>query len=320
VLIDVLDSHGMMLSRQRLVLRPASPPVLIGRDLACDIVLNDPYVAARHAALSLREDGTVGLDDLGSVNGLILGDERVRQAVIAGPAASHVQVGHSHLRIRTATEPLAPERPDLESLRSRHREYGVAALGGLLCAGFAGLTAWISAPDDPSAALVVNVLRGGAFLGGWFGFWVLVGRAVRSRWLWTANAAIALGAAGAALWLWWGSIVAVFASGQPRLGTVGAVILMLTAAVAIYLHVRTATRLRRSPAAAIATVLPLLGCAGWLWYQQQHTADVNYVTPPAPIFPPAWSRQPGVRLDKFLEDGLDLRDVADQQRPEGQVR
>ncbi|MEO7386962.1 MAG: FHA domain-containing protein, partial [Gammaproteobacteria bacterium] len=112
VLVDVTDAHGMMLSRQRFVLQFPGAPVVIGRDLACDVVLNDPYVAPRHAHLSLAEDGTVRLDDLGTINGLIAGDERVRQAVIAGLDGAQVQVGHSHLRLRTGADRLAPEQRD----------------------------------------------------------------------------------------------------------------------------------------------------------------------------------------------------------------
>jgi len=316
VLIDVLDSHGMMLSRQRLVLQNPGPPLVIGRDLACDVVLNDPYVAARHAALSLREGETIGIADLGTINGLIVGDERVRQATITGPTGTNVQVGHSHLRIRTAADALAAERPDLESLRSRYWEYAVAVIGGVACAGFAGFTAWIGSPDDTAADFVNTLLRGAAILAVWFALWVSLGRAVRSRWQWSGNAAIALGATALCLWLWWAADVATFASGMARLRWLGANLIAVVAAVTIYLHLRRATRLARLQSAVIATVIPVVASLAYLWFQQQYAVDTRYVTPPGKIFPPSWSRQPGVRLDKFFDESLDLRDAADQQRME----
>jgi hypothetical protein len=59
----------------------------------------------------------------------------------------------------------------------------------------------------------------------------------------------------------------------------------------------------------------LIAGLGWLWLQdQQHGYDVNRVPSPAPVFPPEWSRQPGTRLDRFFEEGLDLRSAADQHR------
>jgi hypothetical protein len=318
ILVDVLDAHGMMLSRQRLTLSLGGPPLTIGRDIACDIVVNDPYSAPRHAGLALREDGAAVVTDLGTINGLIVGDERVSHAVIAGTGFSHVQVGHSQLRFRLGSAGLEPERPDRESLRSRYLEYGVAALGALLCLAFAGFAAWVHAPDDVAGDFTGRVLRGGVFVAGWFAFWVLLGRAVRSRWQWAANAAIVLGAAGAGLWLWWGTGVAVFASGESRLVILGGALLALLLGLSVYLQVRTATRLQRHQAAAVACSILLVAVITALGYRQrQEAADVNHITPPARIFPPAWSRQPGMRVDKFFEEGLDLRAVADQQRVAG---
>ena len=312
VLVDVTDAHGMMLSRQRFCLDRGGPPLLIGRDIACEVVLNDPYVAGRHASLALGADGVLRLTDLGSVNGLIAGDKRVREATIAGTEGTWVQVGHSHLRIRSAAEPLPPERLDRESLRSRRREYVVAVAGGLAAAGFAAFSGWLDVPDDPVNAGLVRLLGGGAVLGAWFALWVLLGRAVRSRWQWTGNAAVTLGAAGLGLWLWWATDATVFAYGTARARALGVLLGLAVAAVAVYLEVRVATRLRRGLSAAIAVAVPVLAGIAWLWVQQPSAQDVNRLQPPGRLFPPDWSRQPGVRVEKFVEDALDLKDAADR--------
>jgi hypothetical protein len=313
VLVDVTDAHGMMLSRQRFRLEADGPPLAIGRDVACEVVLNDPYVAGRHASLALGADGVLRLTDLGSVNGLIVGDQRVREVVVTGEGGTWVQVGHSHLRIRSAAERLPPERRDRESLRSRHREYAVAVLGGLAAAGFAAFTGWLEAPDDAVNAGLLRGLAGAAVLGLWFGLWVVLGRAVRSRWQWTGNAAVTLGAAAAGLWLWWGTDATVFAYGTTRARVLGVLLVLVVAAVAVYLEVRIATRLRRGPSAAIAVAVPVLAASAWLWVQQPSAPDVNRVPAPGRLFPPDWSRQPGVRVDRFVEEALDLRDAADRQ-------
>lgn len=321
ILVDVLDSHERVISRQQLLLSFPGQPVVIGRDVTCDIVVNDPYAAARHAALSLHEDGVVRIADLNTVNGLILQGERVKPAQPVALPDGRVQIGHSHLRIRSVAELLAPERPDLESLRSRHREYGVSLAGGLLCIGFAAFTAWAGSPDNVQIAVATNLGLGTLVLLPWFIFWVLVGRSVRSRWQWSGNAAITLGAAAAALWLAWAADVAVFATGIPLVGTIGHGLVALIVGCAIYLHARTASRLRQRHAAMIACVLPLLGFSTYLWFtNQRYVEDVNYITPPGRIFPPTWSGQPGMRLEKFFEEGLDLRDVADQQRAKVRLR
>ena len=281
ILVDVLDAHRRMISRQRLALQPAGPPLVIGRDVACDIIVNDPYTAARHAELSLEPDGTVRITDLNTVNGLILQGERVRSATLAGLDDGEIQIGHSHLRLRASTDRLAPERPDLESLRSRHREYGTILAGALLCIGFAGFRAWAGSPDNVPLAAVTSLLLGAAVLGAWFVFWVLLGRAVRSRWQWSRNAAVTLGAAAAALWLAWITDVAVFATGVPRLKVYGAILGLAIVGSALYLHVRIATRMRRPRAAAIACVVPLMGIAAFLWFDnQRHAGDVNHIATP----------------------------------------
>lgn len=313
----MLDSHGMMLTRQRARLTCPGEPLVIGRDLACDVVLNDPYVAARHASIALRSDGAIAIEDLGTHNGLIVGDERVRAARVIGAGITVVQVGHTRLHLRAAFGPLPPERPDRESLRSRHREYAALVLGAGLATGFAALLAWLTAPDDPGDAFATLFATGAGVLGAWFGFWVLVGRAVRSRWLWMANGAITLAAAAAALWLHWGGAVATFVTGYTRVGLAGSALAVLVVATAVFLHLRAATRVRRGPALALAVTLPALAAGGYaLHLRQQQGADVNFIPPPAPLFAPDWSRQPGVRLDRFIEDSLDLRDLADQRRSE----
>lgn len=302
----------MMLSRQRFILPGAGPPLVVGRDLACDVVLNDPYVAPRHAQLVRGADGVVRFTDLGSLNGLIVADQRVREAVVAGAGGTWVQVGHSHLRIRTAADPLAPERPDRESLRSRHREYAAAVAGFLGAAGFAGFTAWLEAPDAVLNTTLVRLLTGAAALGAWFALWVLLGRAVRSRWQWTGNLAVTLGAAALGLWLWWGTDATVFAYGTLRARVLGVLLVLLVAVVAVYLEVRIATRLRRQRAALLAVAVSLVAGMAWFWVQQPDGSNVNRIPPPGRLFPPDWARQPGVRADRFLEEALDLKDAADR--------
>jgi len=321
ILVDVLDAHRAMISRQRLPLAAGGPPLVIGRNVACDIVVNDPYAAARHAELSLDPDGSVRVTDLNTVNGLILMGERVRRAMLADLEDGEIQIGHSHLRMRMSTDSLVPERPDLESLRSRHREYGATFAGAMLCIGFVGFRAWARAPDNVPLATATSLLLGAAVLGAWLFLWVLLGRAVRSKWQWSRTAAVTLGAAAATLWLAWITDVAVFATGVSRLTAYGTLLGLVIVGTALYLHVRIASRLHRLPAAAIACVVPLLGLAGFVWFtNQRHAEDVNHITPPTGIYPPSWSRHNGIRPDTFLEESLDLRDRADQKVADARLR
>jgi pSer/pThr/pTyr-binding forkhead associated (FHA) protein len=54
----------------------ASKPVLIGRSIECDMVIDHPHVSKKHCRIQLTENG-VEVTDLRSTNGTFLGDQRL---------------------------------------------------------------------------------------------------------------------------------------------------------------------------------------------------------------------------------------------------
>lgn len=64
------------------VLDVAGEHLVIGRDLGCDVVLDDPYVSRRHAAL-WRVGEQMFVQDLGSGSGTTVNDKRVADGLIA---------------------------------------------------------------------------------------------------------------------------------------------------------------------------------------------------------------------------------------------
>src|SRR5258708_4788824 len=72
----------------------ALEPVVVGSSEECEIVLSDPRVSRRHAALHLTEHGIV-LRDLGSKNGTFIGPTQVIEAFLARDVV--VSVGESRL-------------------------------------------------------------------------------------------------------------------------------------------------------------------------------------------------------------------------------
>jgi hypothetical protein len=315
ILVDVLDAHGTLVSRQRLPLASGGPPIVIGRDIGCDVIIDDPYVAPRHAALALHEDGSVRITDLSSHNGLIVRGERLRGVSAMPLPEGVVRLGHSTLRIRSAIEPVAPEMPDRESLRARHREYAIAAAGALACLAFALFTAWVGSPDDVLPAIAASVLPGALVLGALIAFWTLLSRTHRSRGRFSTQAAIVLAAAAAVLWLDWAADVAVFASGIRSLYLAGRAVQLGIIIGAVLLHLRTVSWMPRTQAVLIAIALPVAVAAGYAGFvQRQRAQDVNDMPAFRRMFPPAWSQQYGVRLDAFIDESLGLRDAADARR------
>ena len=86
-------------------------PLTLGRGLSNDVILDDPYVDARHARIALDESGAIGIDDLGSVNGLYTGDARAERRALLHPGAE-VRIGRTLLRFRDVDEVLAPALVD----------------------------------------------------------------------------------------------------------------------------------------------------------------------------------------------------------------
>jgi hypothetical protein len=314
ILVDVLDAHGNLLSRQRFSLAPGGAPIVVGRDLASDVIVDDPYVAARHAELLRHEDGSLRITDLSEVNGIILGGERLRGVRLV-PLAGEVRLGHSSLRIRSAAEPLSAELPDRESLHMRRRERALALGGALLGVAFAFAAAWVSAPDDWRLAFASNTAVGGLAVGAWLLVWLLIARFRRSRGRLATHAAIVLPAAALCLWLGWAADIAVFASGVLLLRELGVALQLMVVALAIYAHIRTVNWLPVPRAIVTALGIPAAVLAGYLWYDRvQQEDDVNHMPPFIRLFPPTWSRHNGVSIETFIDGTLVLRDAADNRR------
>ena len=63
----------------------ARDSITIGRDPACDHVLDYPMISARHSRI-FRTDGTTFVEDLGSTNGTFVNGRRITRAVRSGRA------------------------------------------------------------------------------------------------------------------------------------------------------------------------------------------------------------------------------------------
>jgi len=61
------------------------PPVVLGRSRNADIRLGHPLVSRRHCEITQGEDGTLIVEDLGSLNGTFHGKHRIEEAVYLEP-------------------------------------------------------------------------------------------------------------------------------------------------------------------------------------------------------------------------------------------
>ena len=184
-LIEVLERDGRV--------RQAVPvwrwPVAIGRAFDNDVVLDDAFVAPRHARLDVDAQGEVQLQvEDGVRNGVQIGHRTIAAGAAAGLPRAPFGIGASLLRVRWAGEPLAPER----ALARRRSAAGVA-LTGLLLWGL--VVAEVAVAQDPGARLsswLVPVLGAPVAIAAWAASWGLMSKLFRHQFEFWPHLAIAV--------------------------------------------------------------------------------------------------------------------------------
>jgi pSer/pThr/pTyr-binding forkhead associated (FHA) protein len=134
--IETLARNGDVLHRHRV----DALPIRLGRGYDNDFIVDDDYVAASHARIEQDAAGRLVLRDLGSRNGLNHRGKRLQEVALLGDTV--VRIGHTSIRVRAASFPVAPELED----RTLHRWEGAlpGAAGILLAGAFALFARWLS--------------------------------------------------------------------------------------------------------------------------------------------------------------------------------
>ncbi len=189
-ILEVLDRRGRPLQR----LRVEHLPLTIGRDLASDVQLDDPYVCPVHARVVRDPDGRLVVEDLGSVNGLYAHSPARRVGRVALETTDTLRIGRTVLRVRHGAAPLArtlidraePERAaGRPPLRVAICAVAVALVGANAYLGSYGPHA---SREVLSAATIVLVL---AFA--WGTAWSFVNRVLSHQWNLLGHLAVVCG-------------------------------------------------------------------------------------------------------------------------------
>jgi hypothetical protein len=188
-LIETLDRDG----QPRQVLRVSQWPVRIGRAIDCDLVLDDPHVAAHHVTLDMRDDG-LHVVPAATVNGVRLG----RASVAPGstpllPPSGRITLGATTLRVRLASEVLAPEQRllDLHHFERRHAATLVALI--VVASLWKAFDLWLSAvPGSSGSALAWGYLSAPAGLVIWCAVWAIGSMLFQRRFAFWAHLQVAL--------------------------------------------------------------------------------------------------------------------------------
>jgi hypothetical protein len=189
-------------------------PLTIGRAPSSDIILDDPYLDARHARIRVAPAGELEIEDLGTVNGLVSDGVRARGAFPLD-AGRELRAGRTTLRfhdvdelvpaalpddVTTAPHPRSEAPPVVDDAAKAvptifRRLLATRTLRAACCVAmlvvFAG-NAWSSDTTRSSGSTVFGAVLGLATLVGlWAALWAAAGRAVVHRFQFLAHAAVA---------------------------------------------------------------------------------------------------------------------------------
>ncbi|MDP9126285.1 MAG: FHA domain-containing protein [Pseudomonadota bacterium] len=262
-LIEALDRDG----HPRQILRVAQWPVRIGRAIDCDLVLDDPHVAALHATLDWCEDG-LRVQPAATVNGVRLG------ASVVAPGSSPLMppsgilvMGATTLRVRLAGDVLSPEQRlvDFHKVERRHAIQLAALIA--LAAVWQGFVQWLTTiPGTPGSALAMSYLSKPALLVLWCAAWAIGSMLFQHRFAFWAHLRVALS------WLLLGALTEAataqiaFALSMPVFEKFGRVVFVAAIAMMIWRHMglllpqrRRAFAIAIAGAVAVGGALMLIG-------------------------------------------------------------
>ncbi len=320
MVVEVLGGHGRVRARHRIAASGGEVQCTVGRGARCDVVLDDPFVAAVHARIAVDAEGTVTVSDLESVNGVEIGGRRLHGVEQVRLADGVLRVGRTRLRVRTEREVIAPEQPDrgAPSWQARASEQRVLAAGVAVSVAVTVFEVWTSTaqPRELPTTLVAMLLVMLALAGVWIALWALASRVAFGESRWVRHAVIVF-VVYAVL-----SVVALVAEivnsalGLHVSSTVAAAVLVgVGASTALSSHLVNASPMRARIAVTIGVTIPAVIIAAILWTQTRnenrspsHIADHDRILPPALL----WRR--GLPFDGFTAELADLRARADARR------
>lgn len=312
MLIEQIGSHGHAVLQQRF--DGAGAECRIGRDVGCDIVVDDEHAAPQHALLTLLEDGRVNVRDLGTRNGTRVDGKLVPAGEGVNVEQGDVIVGRAVLRVRTRHTPVGPERVFRRQFVRRHRTL-LAAAGLAACIAYGGFRQWLDAPAAPLRSVTIAALVALGLIALWTSLWALTTKLNHGSWHVRIHVAIASIGAAFCAWGYWVAGLVAFAVQRSLFVQTGAVVVAGTALVALYLHLREATHYGRRIALTLAGAAALaIGAIAWTAGIGIEDDDVNSVDLGPEVRLGADRAVPNRDITDYLSEVDDLQRAAGRER------
>lgn len=185
--VEVLSRHREVAARFRV----ASEEARIGRGYDNDVIVDDPYVAARHVRVFRDDAGRLVAEDAGSANGMFLDRRDGRHSRVVLDPERPIRIGHTWLRIRETSYAVPGER----AARGNTQTWPIAIAAGLglLILGVEALFIWLTQTAEPAASTYLTPLLVVAVVVlVWVSVWALLSRIFSGRARFLQNLLIAL--------------------------------------------------------------------------------------------------------------------------------
>jgi Inner membrane component of T3SS, cytoplasmic domain len=312
--VEILSRHRDVLSRVRI----AGEEATIGRGYDSDVIVDDPYVAARHLRVWRDETGLIA-EDLGSANGIFLdgGKGPITRLVIEGDKP--FRIGQTWLRIRDRDHVVEPERLVVDERGA----LSTAAVATMTVAvlGFTALRVWLAQTGEPRLSNYMTPLLtvAGAVLV-WVAMWALVSRLVAGRSQFLRNLMIALVAVMASLVYAEFAKYTAFGLTWPVPGNYEYAATWSILAAACFLHLRAISARGVWLKGTIVAVILILAIGVQTLQRSEAFSDSGRQTTARLMLPPAFRTVPLRAPDSFFASVADLKANLDADRDQAKLR
>ncbi len=307
--LEVLDRDGHV--RQYLPI--ASWPVSVGRALDNDLVLDDVHIAPHHFSVAIDEAG-VFVQVGETINGLRAGGTRLergeRSAV--GNQALRLDVGDSHLCLRLAEHPLAPELPIRTPRTLWHSVWPPLSAGLLVLVTLLFITWLDTDPDELTRALGDMLVKALSASLAWCAGWALLSKIFtrRSHFWWHVRVLLIAVLAIEAVTT--GAHLLAYALSWPAISDFAFVLVYAVAAATIYFHVLGIEPRKPGRMRAVMLGVFIAGSGLSLWFNLQARDQFGEELYMNHLFPPTWRLAKPVDSATFVKNAAPLQATLDE--------
>jgi Inner membrane component of T3SS, cytoplasmic domain len=151
--VEILSRHRDVAARFRI----SGSEAYIGRGYDNDVIVDDPYVAARHLRVFRDTAGRLVAEDAGSKNGLFLDRDGARRDRIVLDPEHPIRIGHTVVRIRDEAHAVPLERLTA-ARRTPVWSIAIAVALGVAILGIEALSVWLAQIGEPRTPMYLNPL------------------------------------------------------------------------------------------------------------------------------------------------------------------